>query len=221
MIKINLLAEGKRAVIRKAKTPLMERRDYGPWILGGLAVLGLLIWGGYWFFLHQKIKQRDQEIVVAQKEVDELAPIIKEVEGYKLKKAELEHKIAVINNLKANQRGPVKLMDQVSRALPELLWLDSMEVAGSNVSLVGQAFNTNAVANFIENLDKVPEFEEPILQNTAQQGPVYGYHVTFTFAIAPPPPPPPAAAAPAGPPPGAMPGTAETPPPPPASGGEN
>jgi type IV pilus assembly protein PilN len=216
MIKINLLAEGKRAVIRKARTPLMERRDYGPWILGGLAVLGLLVWGGYWFFLHQKIKQREQEIVVAQKEVDELAPIIKEVEGYKLKKAELEHKIAVINQLKANQRGPVRLMDQVSRALPELLWLDSMEVAATNVSLVGQAFNTNAVANFIENLDKVPEFEEPILQNTAQQGPVYGYHVTFSFQIAPPPPPP-AAAAPAGPPPG-VPGT--TPPPPPASGPE-
>ncbi len=218
MIKINLLAEGKRAVIRKAKTPLLERRDYGPWLLGGLAAVGLLVWGGYWFFLHQKIKQREQEIVVAQKEVDELAPIIKEVEGYKAKKAELEHKIAVINQLKANQRGPVRLMDQISRALPELLWLDALQVGGTTVTLTGQAFNTNAVANFIENLDKVPEFEEPVLHNTAQAGAVYGYHVTFTFQIAPPPPPPPAPAAPAGPPAGAMPGTAE--PPPPANEGE-
>jgi type IV pilus assembly protein PilN len=214
MIKINLLAEGKRAITRKAKTPLLERREWGTWILGGLVVLGLLIWLGYWFFLHQKIKQREAEIVVAQKEVDELAPIIKEVEGYKAKKAELEHKIAVINQLKANQRGPVRLMDQVSRALPELLWLDAMNVEGTNVSLVGQAFNTNAVANFIENLDKIPEFEEPVLHNTAQAGPVYGYHITFTFAFMAPPPPPPPAPALAAPPPGAPPGINQPPPPP-------
>src|SRR4030095_2143134 len=182
MIKINLLAEGKRAVTRKAKGPsALERSDIGVWMLGVGVLLGLLVFGGYWFYLHREIQQKDEEIAVSQREVDELQAIIKEVEDYKLKKAELEHKIAVINQLKANQRGTVKLMDQVSRALPELLWLDSMDVTGTTVTIRGQAFNTNAVANFIENLDKVPEFQEPILVDTSQQGSVYSFQIHFCF----------------------------------------
>jgi type IV pilus assembly protein PilN len=206
MIKINLLAEGKRAVTRKAKGPAaLERRDIGVWLLGVGALAGLLAFAGYWFYLHREIQQKDEEIAVAQREVDELQAIIKEVEDYKVKKAELEHKIAVINQLKANQRGPVKLMDQVSRALPELLWLDSMNVAGATVSIRGQAFNTNAVANFIENLDKVPEFQEPILVDTSQSGSVYTFQINFGFTLAKPVEAPPAAkparpARPAGPP---------------------
>jgi Tfp pilus assembly protein PilN len=114
----------------------------------------------------------------------------------------------VINQLKANQRGPVTLMDQVSRALPELLWLDNMDVAGATVILHGRAFNTNAVANFIENLDKVPEFQEPILVDAAQSGTTYAFQINFGFTLATPPeapaapkPPPP----PPGPPPGQQP----------------
>jgi len=191
MIKINLLAEGKRAVTRKAKGPAaLERQDIGSWLLAAGVLLGLLVFAGYWFYLRREIQQKDEEITVAQREVDELAAIIKEVEDYKIKKAELEHKIAVINQLKANQRGPVKLMDQVSRALPELLWLDSMEVAGATVRIRGRAFNTNAVANFIENLDKVPEFQEPILVDTAQQGTTYNFQINFGFTLAKPPEPP-------------------------------
>ena len=191
MIKINLLAEGKRAVTRKAKggaaAAALERRDLGSWLLGVGLLLGLLVFAGYWFYLRREIQQKDEEIAVAQREVDELAAIIKEVEDYKAKKAELEHKIGVINQLKANQAGPVKLMDHISRALPELLWLDNMEVIGTTVRVNGQAFNTNAVANFIENLDKVPEFQEPILLDTVQQGSVYGFAISFGFQLSPPP----------------------------------
>jgi type IV pilus assembly protein PilN len=184
MIKINLLAEGKRAVTRKAKGPAaLERQDIGSWLLGAGILLGLLAFAGYWFYLRREIQHKDEEIVVAQREVDELQAIIKEVEDYKVKKAELEHKIAVINQLKANQRGPVKLMDQVSRALPELLWLDNMNVAGATVVLRGRAFNTNAVANFIENLDKVPEFQEPILVDATQSGTTYAFQINFGFSL--------------------------------------
>jgi type IV pilus assembly protein PilN len=186
MIKINLLAEGKRAVTRKAKAapragaaPL----DVGPWLLLAGFVLGVLVVAGWWFLLYRTIQEKDREIAVAQQEVNELQAIIKEVDEYKLKKAELEHKIQVITDLKLNQQGPVRIMDQVSRALPELLWLDRMQVSGSTITLNGQAFNTNAVANFIENLDKVAEFQEPILKDTRQSGQVYTFVISFGYAI--------------------------------------
>ena len=44
--------------------------------------------------------------------------------------------VAVINELKSNQRGPVRVMDYISRALPELLWLDRIKMNASNMTLV-------------------------------------------------------------------------------------
>lgn len=187
MIRINLLSEGRRAVTRKE--PAWQgfksgATDVASILLMVLLGAGLLVAGGSYFFLRRDVQAMRLEIADAQQEVDELAPFIEEVENFKARKAELENKVAIINNLKANQPGPVRIMDYVSRALPALLWLDRMEVQPATISVSGQAFNTNAVANFIENLDKVPEFQEPILKDTSQRGQVYSFVVEFGYSFA-------------------------------------
>lgn len=184
MIRINLLADGKKAVTRKKRPQMQllpEGQDRSQLFLSGGMLLALGAFALTWYIYDSRIKAKDGEIRVAQTEVDRLQAIIKEVDDFKFKKAELEHKIQVINQLKQNQRGPVRVMDQVSRALPELLWLDQMSMAGNGISLTGQAFNTNAVAAFIDNLDRVPDFEEPILRETRQAGAVYTFNITFGF----------------------------------------
>jgi type IV pilus assembly protein PilN len=188
MIKINLLAEGKRpAAVRKAKaSALLEGKDVGQWLLVVGALLGVLVTVAFWWVLNGQLQAKQQEVQAAQQEVDRLAAVIKEVDDYKAKKAELERKIGVINDLKLNQRGPVRVMDHISRALPELLWLDRMTMSATSIEIEGRAFNTNAVANFIENLDKVPGFEEPTLKDTeAQAGGVYKFVINFNYSFAP------------------------------------
>lgn len=189
MIRINLLNEGRKPVV--AKKARMSGFDLGgidppSSVLLAVVVLALLVALGHNFLLARKVKNREVEVAEAQVEVDRLAPIIKEVEEFRAKRAELKQKVDVIGSLKENQRGPVEIMDKISRALPELLWLNKMQVIASDVSLEGQAFNTNAVANFIENLDKVPEFQEPVLQDTAQSNQMYSFRVTFSFTHSPP-----------------------------------
>ncbi len=188
MIKINLLAEGKRpAAVRKTKSAqLLEGKDLGPWLLFAGAILGLLVLGVWWYELHSGVAEGEQQIASAQREVDQLQAVLREVEDYKAKKAELERKIKLINDLKLNQRGPVRVMDDISRALPELLWLDSMKMGPGTIELDGRAFNTNALANFIENLDKMPEFEEPTLKDTQEQtGGIYKFQINFNYNFAP------------------------------------
>jgi|tagenome__1003787_1003787.scaffolds.fasta_scaffold20825920_2 type IV pilus assembly protein PilN len=195
MIKINLLSEGKRTV-RKSKPAAaalrgLEGKDIGQWLL----VVGLLLGIGAlalnWWLLNRTVEEKTAEVAAAQREVDQMAAVIKEVEDYKGKKSELERKIGVINDLKANQRGPVRVMDYISRALPELLWLDRMKMTPDVIEIEGRAFNTNAVANFIENLDKVPEFDEPILKSTEQLGNttpqavgIYKFVINFHYSFA-------------------------------------
>ena len=188
MIKINLLSEGKRTV-RKAKSTAaalkgLEGKDIGQWLLVVGLLLGVRELALNWWLL------KTEEVQRAQHEVEQMAAVIKEVEDYKTKKSELERKIGVISDLKANQRGPVRVMDYISRALPELLWLDRMKMTADTIEIEGRAFNTNAVANFIENLDKVPEFDEPILKSTEQQGGtpqgggIYKFVINFHYSFA-------------------------------------
>ncbi|NNC39546.1 MAG: PilN domain-containing protein, partial [Acidimicrobiia bacterium] len=68
---------------------------------------------------------------------------------------------------------------------PELLWLDRMTASGQTITLSGRAFNTNAVANFLENLDRVPEFQEPVLQDASQTGQTYSFVIRFSFTHTP------------------------------------
>lgn len=183
MIRINLLAEGRRPVIaRKAKTRLaLGDQDTSVYFLAGGILLGALIAGGQWWMLNSESKSLDDRIRVAQAEVDALRPILEEVADFKAKKEELQRKIDVITELTLLQEGPVHIMDKISRALPELLWLTQMNLRGRRVDLVGTAFNTNAIAAFIENLDKVPEFYEPEPGTVTQDRGVYNFRIAFTF----------------------------------------
>jgi len=185
MIRINLLSEGRRPVVARKSKPKLSLGDQDPSgpLLGAGLVLGLLIAGGWWWVLNGEVKEMDGKIRTAQQEVNELRPYIQQVEEFKAKQAELDRKINVIKDLSRAQKGPVRIMDEISRALPDLLWLEQMSLSGTTVELRGRAFNTNAVAGFLRNLDSVPEFREPVLQDLPADrgGNTYTFRINFTF----------------------------------------
>lgn len=188
MIRINLLSEGRKPIAAR-KSPLSGLSlgtgglDAATVALAAVLVLGVLVTLIYNWMLAGRVTTKGREVSEARAEVSRLAPIIKEVEDFKAKKQDLETKVAVINELRANQRGPVQVLDKVSRSLPELLWLTSMEFRDDQLSISGEAFNTNAVALFIENLDKVSEFEEPVAGpvTRSQRGALYNFQIDVTF----------------------------------------
>jgi Tfp pilus assembly protein PilN len=189
MIKINLVAEGRRPVVAKApKGPAMPSiggKDVAPIMLlvGFLAFVA--VFGAWFFMLKQEKDANDREIAQAEETVRQLEEIIKQVEEFKRKEAELQHKIQVITDLKDSQTGPVRIMDEISKALPELLWLDRLDLNASAVTLTGQAFNITAVSSFLENIDKVPEFQEPILRDASERDAVYAFTLVFNFDATP------------------------------------
>jgi len=129
-------------------------------------------------------RQLDDEIGKARVESDRLKSIIEEVKGYEQKKTNLEEKIALINKLKTNQKGPVRLMDEVSRALPDLVWLTNLDVASDLVTMRGKTLSPNAVATYLENLKKSPFFAEPVFKNLGQDGGgqgIYSWEMTLQF----------------------------------------
>lgn len=188
MIKINLLSEGRRPVVaRKSRRPAFDFGGQDPNNLLMIAgfILGALIAGGRWYQLNSQDRGTQREVRAAQARYDELEETIEMVDTFERKKQDLERKIQVIKDLKARQKGPVLIMDAISRALPDLLWLESMDIVGTMIKLRGKAFNTNAVAAFIENLDQVPEFSEPeprtIQTDGRSGGAVYTFQIDIPF----------------------------------------
>lgn len=183
MIKINLLSEGRTATARAPQASAFATGKANNLVFIGCMALAVLYFLGMWWHVAAVKRDWDDKNRKAQTEVDRLKSIIDEVNGYEKKKANLEAKINLINDLKRNQHGPVRLMDEVSRALPDLVWLNSMELVGQNISIHGKAMTPNAVANFIENLKKSPYFAEPRFDVLNQEGPIYnfGLSVTFTY----------------------------------------
>lgn len=186
MIRINLLTEARAAAARK-KSPFLPSgaRLNNMILLGGVAA-GLLYIGIMALILTSRSKNLDEEIARAQEEVARLKSIIEEVKGYEDKKASLEAKIQLINNLKTNQKGPVRLMDEISRALPDLVWLSDLTVAGDQVSLKGRTLSPNAVATYLENLKKSPFFAEPVFRNLGREqgASIYNWEMSLTFTYA-------------------------------------
>ncbi len=185
MIRINLLTEAKAAAARK-KTPVLPTgaRLNNLVFAAGIA-LGVIYIAAMGLILTGKRRDLDEEIGKARIEAERLRSIIEEVKGYEAKKASLEEKIELINKLKTNQKGPVRLMDEISRALPDLVWLTNVDVTGDQITMRGKTMSPNAVATYLENLKKSPFFAEPVFKNLGQdvggsQG-VYSWEMNLTF----------------------------------------
>lgn len=186
MIRINLVGEARRPVTARVAGGGRLAGGDGESRVGDLALLivgllGLAIAFSHFLWLRHLVNDKIEQVAVAQIEVDRLEPIIREVEAFKRKKERLENKVQVISDLRANQQGPVQVMDRVSNALPQLTWLTRMEINQNNLRLTGQAFNTNAIATLIENLDQVPEFKEPVLKDTQQRQGRYSFVIECQY----------------------------------------
>jgi Tfp pilus assembly protein PilN len=154
MIKINLLAERKQAKARSSTSSLQIEGGGGGrnLLLAAILILGLVVAGGWWWMARAELADWERKHEEADRELERLAEIRKQGEEYKAQKELLERKVNLITELKKRQEVPVHILDQISKNLPDFLWLESLSAKQSRVSISGKATNYNAVSNFYENL---------------------------------------------------------------------
>ena len=151
-------------------------------------VVGVLAALAYWYINKRELAQQEELAAQRGAEAQKLESIIKEVDDYQKRKDSLQQRIDLINQLKQNQKGPVRIMDQISRDMPDLVWLDSLDITAGRVTLGGRGLNPNAIALFIENVKNDPYFEEPQVGSVTQISAaplVYGFDMNFAFTYVP------------------------------------
>ena len=73
-------------------------------------------------------------------------------------KKTLDRKVRIIEELKSRQKKTVKMMDQLSQAIPEWVWLTKMTYSGTQLNLSGKALSNNLIADFISSLKGTNHF---------------------------------------------------------------
>jgi type IV pilus assembly protein PilN len=76
------------------------------------------------------------------------------VAQFQQKKAILENKVLVIEQLRLSQKSPVHMLDEVSKALPDYVWLTSLDETKGSLRFAGQSNSLAAVADFISALQR-------------------------------------------------------------------
>jgi type IV pilus assembly protein PilN len=108
------------------------------------------------------------EIADLNKQNKKLRKQLGKVADFEKKKKDLEKKLAVLKDLKAKKAGPVHLLDELNRALPDKVWLTQFSEKGGKVSLDGYGTNEETVASFMDRLEKSPYYRNIELSITEQ-----------------------------------------------------
>ncbi len=111
---------------------------------------------GWWFWsLQRESADLDQQIADAERETQRLQSVIQQVQQFEARRAQLQQRVTLIEQLRKGQTGPVHLLDQISRALPEAMWLTDLRQTATEVTHRGTVHDPERVVGFRERAGSV------------------------------------------------------------------
>jgi type IV pilus assembly protein PilN len=185
MIRINLAQEKAARTKTRAAAP-------GPVLPGGGALQSSLLLivfaggaamlcAGAWWYQSNKLKDLETRIAADEKRQRDLQAIKQQVDAFQQRKAILENKVLVIEQLRLAQKSPVHMLDEISKALPDYVWLTGMDESRGAVRFQGQSNSLAAVADFIGGLQRSGWFPVVDLGTAQEQRSIVNFTVTGTF----------------------------------------
>ena len=127
-----------------------------------ILVLALGFIGWRFIALSREGKGLDAEIAAAQQETVRLHSIIAQVQQFEQRKAQLQQRVTLIEQLRKSQTGPVHMLDQVSRALPPMLWLTLIKQNSAEINIEGRCTTLTGLSEFVSNLEASGYFKRSV-----------------------------------------------------------
>jgi type IV pilus assembly protein PilN len=193
MIRINLLAverdRGKRSVV----IPLAHRVTLG----AALIIVATLAGLGWWYWsLQQQSAAVDAAMAQAERDTQKLRGVLAQVQQFEARKAQLQQRVTLIEELRRGQGGPVRVLDEISKAVPDRLWLTEMAQKGDDFVISGMTTSLTGLSDFVANLEASEWFRRPvdIIDSQVERGDAdifkFSIRAGFNNPELPPPPPP-------------------------------
>ncbi len=179
MIKINLLPTKKARKTLGVKQELL--------VNGLLLILIMIVLGVLWTWQNKDVARLEAQKKEKTQQLDQLKKVVAEVEQFKKDKELYEQKIQIINDLEAQQSGPVHILDELSLNIPDKLWYETLTLKGSTLTLSGSAFANIAIVDLINNMKRSPYFQNVQLieskLSTKKDARVYVYKLSANVTM--------------------------------------
>jgi len=178
MIRINLLKPETKDIRETVAAPgtSEEGGKRGP-NLGNLVFLLLVIGLGAFYFFQKKAFDRENALLAqARQEKSQFQYVEAKLEEQRKARESLDRKITLIETLNAQRDMAPRLMDELSRRLPEWVWLSELTYDDKGIQIKGRALSNNLIADYISSLEASPQIMNVNLVSSTQrtaQGDLY------------------------------------------------
>lgn len=146
MIRINLLP------VRLAKKKESIRQQAS--VAGMSIVLLFIVLGVFYFSITKRIAELNASISVEEKNIAQFDKEIGELKNVESEKKAILEKLNIVKQLEIDKRRHLKIFSDITAAMPEKLWIDSLKDSGQTVTLIGFAGADDIVADFMRQLEK-------------------------------------------------------------------
>jgi len=190
MIRINLLKPETKIIKKPSEILPLEFKEEKKKPIGGLIFLLMIIVCTAFFLLQRKTFTTEENLLVeAKQEKRNLEDVLVKLETLQQQRDLFERKINLINQLKSKQGTAVTIMDQLSKNIPDWVWLSEANYNNQTVNIKGMALSNNLIADYIYNLENSPHFSNVNLifstQRTIQNNRCVEFSLNATYVLPP------------------------------------
>jgi len=159
MIRINLLVAERGRPQRRVGIALGQRVTL---ICGAIfvAVIGLVVWQAV--SVRGETDRLDEQLRLVDLDLATMSDVVTRRNEFETRGAELARRVALVEELRNEQDGPVRMLDQVSRALPEGVWLTELRQDRADITIQGQAVSLVVLSDLVAALEASGYFTLPV-----------------------------------------------------------
>ncbi len=162
MIRINLLATEREKQPRKKSGIAFDIGQKVTLLSSLILVATVLGIGWWWWMLDRESARLTSDIASAERETARLKTILSQVATFEKQKQQLQERVKLIEELRRGQTGPVHMIDELSKAMPEMLWLTELKQDAGDVTIEGRCTTLTALSDFVGNLERSGYFKRPV-----------------------------------------------------------
>jgi len=164
MIRINLLPREERQVRRSFALPKL-----GALMPVLVLLLVVALFAAISVVQTLQVGRLKADIARAEQESEKLRPQIQTIQELTKKREELERRLNVITELDKGRLVRVRLVDELSKCVPEHLWLSGYEESAQNqITIEGVTFSNLIIADLMIRLDRSPLFSNVALGQSSR-----------------------------------------------------
>jgi type IV pilus assembly protein PilN len=187
MIRINLMAVERDRAKRRIGIGF-ESRQKVTLACGTIfvVVIGLVVWQA--LAARGETRLLDEQLASVDRELGTMSDVVERRNLFEDQGAELARRVALIEELRAGQGGPVRMLDQVSWGLPDGVWLTELRQEGPDISIQGQATTLTALSDMVVALERSGYFVLPVQivdsqSETQEAGEVVRFELRAEFRL--------------------------------------